>query len=711
MKKLKHWWLYFLVAGTTLILFVANYVIDSYNERQHVSYLHTLQTAEKQISRSEQLSKMAIHATYGGIINAEQAKNEMQLWDQVHFSLQWGDGSFGLTQHFPEGITSGFTSLNPVQKDLLNTLAAVFDGKRDTMAVKKILKLERQYADDMEQIISAIEQRAVSEADDGHMADLIANIILSIVLLLEIGLLVYPYHRKLLRAHNELMVRNEEVEVHKRNAEVMSDMQNLIIMGTNAGIWEWDLVTGATFWSPRLYHMLGYQIDEISSGYENFQYQVVHPDDREKQADALARHLRDHTPYDVVLRLRNKSGAYKWYELTAQATWDMKGQPLRMAGSVIDIDEQTRYRSQLEYSEYILKEAGKLAQVGSWEYDVVNDESTWSDTMYQITETDPDDDHRPDARFDLYPETDRAILRTLFKRGVEEGVPYDVEMRVDTPTGKQKWVRIISRSFKDENDKVVKLRGVYQDITQQKQRELELQQIQAQLSETNATKDKLFSIIAHDLRSPINNMKALIDMEQNGILTQEEFMTYLGQIKQNTDYLSGAMDNMLYWAMSQLEGFKMKPRKVNIADTVKNAMNLYSSMLTEKNISVINNTDPRHCAFADADQSFLIVRNLLSNAIKFTPIGGDIYLQTNVDGNDVSLSIQDNGAGISNADIEKIKNSNSLHSTRGTEGEKGTGLGLGLCFEMAERNNGSIDIVSKPGKGSIFTVTLPLAVE
>jgi PAS domain S-box-containing protein len=711
MKNLKHWWLYLIVAGTIIILFVCNYFLDSVNERQSAAYLHTLQTAEKQLSRSEQLSKTAIHVLYGGGANIAETKKELQLWNEIHFALEWGDGSFGLSQQFPDGIASGFQNLNPVQQGLFNDLTLTLNGKSDSQIVQRIIKQAELYTDDMEQIISAIEQRAAADADQSQMLNMSINIILSLVLLLEIILLVYPYHRRLLKANSEMMGRNEEIEVHKRKAEVMSDMQNLIIMGTNAGIWEWDLVTGATFWSPRLYHMLGYEINEISNAYETFQYQVVHPEDREKQSVALNKHLTDHLPYNVIVRLRNKSGKYRWYELTAQAAWDIKGKPTRMAGSVIDIHEQTKYRSKLEYSEYMLREAGKLAQVGSWEYDAVKNESSWSETMYQINEIEQGTDLRPQTRLDQYPKEDRELLRTLFNRAIKDAVPYDVEVRVNTPKGNQKWVRIISRAFQDDNGKVIKLRGVYQDITQQKMRELELQQIQEKLSESNATKDKLFSIIAHDLRSPINNMKALIDMEQSGILTQEEFMTYLGQIKQNTDYLSGAMDNMLYWAMSQLEGFKMKPRKVNIADTVNNALNLYSSMLTDKKINIINNTDGAHHAFADPDQTFLIVRNLLSNAMKFTPLGGDIYVQTGVKGDKLQLSVQDNGAGISEADINKIKNNSSLHSTRGTEGEKGTGLGLSLCFEMAERNNGSIDIVSKTGKGSIFTLELPLAVE
>ena len=711
MKKLEHWWLYYLVIGTILILFVCNYLIDKLNEKQSVAYLHTLQTAEKQLSRSEQLSKTAIHVLYGGKANIKEVKSQLQLWRDIHFALQWGDGSFGLTQQFSEGIVSGFQDLNIVQKKLFNDLSQVFNGTlSDTAAVQRILKEQELYVDDMEQIIRAIGQRAVVDTEQGHMLDLIVSIALNLLLMLEVVFLVYPYHQKLLRGHSELKLRNEEIEMHKKNTEVLSDMQNLIIMGTNAGIWEWDLVTGSTFWSPRLYNMLGYQANEVQSSYELFQYHVVHPEDREKQSAAMNNHLVSRQPYNVVVRLRNKRGTYRWYELTGQATWDVKDQPLRMAGSVIDIHEQTEYRSKLEYSEYMLREAGKLAQVGSWEYNVAKDESIWSETMYQINEVDDDADVRPGSRLAHYPPEDRVLLQTLHKRAIQEGVPYDVEVRVNTPKGNEKWVRIISRAFKDDSGEVVKLRGVYQDITQQKQRELELQEIHEKLFESNTTKDKLFSIIAHDLRSPINNMKALIDMEQNGILTQEEFRTYLGQIKQNTDYLSGAMDNMLYWAMSQLDGFKMKPRKLSMADTVDNALNLYHNMIADKKINIINNTDVRHFAFADPDQCFLIVRNLLSNALKFTPIGGDIYLQSTVTNDDVRLSVKDNGAGISEADLAQIKNS-SLHSTRGTEGEKGTGLGLSLCFEMAARNIGSIDIVSKPGKGSIFTLCLPSAEE
>src|SRR5690606_37482946 len=122
---------------------------------------------------------------------------------------------------------------------------------------------------------------------------------------------------------------------------------------------------------------------------------------------------------------------------------------------------------------------------------------------------------------------------------------------------------------------------------------------------------------------------------------------YLAEIKQNVHYLSGAMDNMLYWAQSQMEGFKLKTGKVKLADSIEMAVQLYDNAFAQKNIMLINNADENHYVLADKDHLFIIVRNLLNNALKFTPEGGVIRLQTKMTGDVATIAIQDNGEGMS----------------------------------------------------------------
>ncbi len=225
----------------------------------------------------------------------------------------------------------------------------------------------------------------------------------------------------------------------------------------------------------------------------------------------------------------------------------------------------------------------------------------------------------------------------------------------------------------------------------------------------NQTKDKLFSIIAHDLRGPIKNIKYLIELKQDEIITQEEFLEHVDLVKQNITYLSDAMDNLLTWAQGQMKGFTAATAEVKVWEVVKLAVNLMRESAGNKNISILTSVPTGILALADQDHIFLILRNLLSNAIKFTPENGLIKIAATTQDTMVVISVTDNGMGLSADDINKIRQKNAMFTTMGTEGEKGTGLGLDLCFEMAEKNNGTIEIVSEKGKGSTFNLFIPMA--
>lgn len=263
---------------------------------------------------------------------------------------------------------------------------------------------------------------------------------------------------------------------------------------------------------------------------------------------------------------------------------------------------------------------------------------------------------------------------------------------------------------KDEKQKIINYLAIKTDITQRKADEQLIQSRNKELSELNSTKDRLFSIIAHDLRGPIANLQQLLefidhDINQGDRAKVDELMLMLKSTARTSFVL---LENLLSWSRSQLNAITLNPERFNFKATISDALNLLEVALKQKNIS-IEMHDAADCfAMADRTTIDVVVRNLLSNAIKFTPKNGVITIKFDTLETEVMLSIKDTGVGIEPERLKKIFNFAENQSTRGTAGEKGTGLGLVLSREFILKNHGRIWAESSPGNGSTFYIALPL---
>ena len=228
------------------------------------------------------------------------------------------------------------------------------------------------------------------------------------------------------------------------------------------------------------------------------------------------------------------------------------------------------------------------------------------------------------------------------------------------------------------------------------------------LTELNAVKNRLFSIIAHDLKSPIYALRNLFQNMQQYDLPAEEIKGMVPEVVEELTYTTSLMENLLQWARSQMQSDAVKPQLIDVAGLMSEVAKLLRLQAEAKQIRVELQTDSRLHAFADKDMINLVLRNLLSNAIKYTPAKGAIILGMQKAASGVEVFVKDTGTGISPEALEKI-NLNDYYTTKGTAGEAGTGLGLMLCKEFLHRNGGKMHIESKTGKGSVFSFTLPAA--
>ncbi len=237
-----------------------------------------------------------------------------------------------------------------------------------------------------------------------------------------------------------------------------------------------------------------------------------------------------------------------------------------------------------------------------------------------------------------------------------------------------------------------------------------LQDTNMELLRLNATKDRLFSIIGHDLRGNIGGLDSilqfLLDTKDMGL---EETQTYIRQLKSYSSFAADLLENLLNWAITQEKQSALNYETINLGDILIRCSQVVSIASNRKNISIKNTVNNSITIQADKNMMMTVIRNLLSNAVKFTHQNGTVTIAAveSADGASVIVSVSDNGIGIEEAKIKTIFDTHKDNSSAGTNGEKGSGLGLFLCRELIEKHKGEIRVESEIGKGSRFSVTLP----
>ncbi len=236
-----------------------------------------------------------------------------------------------------------------------------------------------------------------------------------------------------------------------------------------------------------------------------------------------------------------------------------------------------------------------------------------------------------------------------------------------------------------------------------------ISEIAFELKKVNRTKNKLFTIIAHDLKNPFQGIIGFSEMIKNKAKQEDlpEILKYAEFIYDASNQTYRLLDNLLDFTRSQTGLVKFSPKNVSIKSIAEEGTIISKNNAEAKGVNIIEEIDDTVTAYVDKSMIITVVRNLVSNAVKFTPKGGTVKIKAFEKHNDVIIEISDTGVGIKDVDIPKLFRADLNFSTFGTQNEKGTGLGLVVCKDFILKNNGSISVKSKVGKGSIFTVILP----
>lgn len=242
---------------------------------------------------------------------------------------------------------------------------------------------------------------------------------------------------------------------------------------------------------------------------------------------------------------------------------------------------------------------------------------------------------------------------------------------------------------------------------------IEIKQSREKLIELNATKDKFFGIIAHDLRNPFSGIIGVSNIMKKILLDDDgknspQLLSYAKLILESSESALSLLENLTQWAISQTGKIRVIPQYLPVKDLIIYSISIIHAIAVKKNITIENNVDESYKVYADIELASTIIRNLMTNAIKFTYPNGKIIVSAQEKEEFLEISIQDTGVGMNSKNLEKIFRIDSKFSSPGTEKEKGTGLGLILCKEFVKIQAGTIWVESEEGKGSTFTFTLPL---
>lgn len=308
----------------------------------------------------------------------------------------------------------------------------------------------------------------------------------------------------------------------------------------------------------------------------------------------------------------------------------------------------------------------------------------------------------------------------LVRRGLEIGIPEFLkhrdtnltrqlkEIRQPCKDGSVIWVEVATQiQFNAAGE--IEVLGVSRNIDNRKKMEFEMQKNAEELRELVATRDKFFSIIAHDLKSPFNSIFGFTDflIQEFGTMDQHQVTTLLMKIASSSKQAYALLENLLIWANLQTKRITFQPAVMNLKEQLMETLPVVEGQAMRKDIAITVEIPDGLRVVADQNMVDTIVRNLVSNAIKFTPRGGSIFVKASRQNEMVEIAIRDTGIGIPAERQSQIFSIENKTSTPGTDKEKGTGLGLILCNEFVVKQGGEIRVESKEGKGSTFRFTLP----
>jgi PAS domain S-box-containing protein len=365
--------------------------------------------------------------------------------------------------------------------------------------------------------------------------------------------------------------------------------------------------------------------------------------------------------------------------------------------------------TEIQHSNDKYKIDARVASIGVWDWNMKLNVMVWDDKLYEIYGIPPQDFISYESWTKHIHPDDLPAVEDSINRALENQSHDYAEFRIIRPDGSIRYIGATAGLIRDNKNKITRVVGVNFDLTEQKMAEDALMKSEQELRVANATKDKLFSILAHDLVSPFTSVLGYSKLLMLGSIEQdfEKVSVYSQFINRAATQTFDLLTNLLEWSRSQRDKIQFQPEMICLKKIIEKVNLLYLHMLDDKEIYIEIKIPNDFVLFADSNMVYTIIRNLVANAIKYSEEEGIIKLTAGRNAEHVEICISDTGKGISKEDLEQIINTGLNFSTNDSDHKKGTGLGLIICKDFVERHGGKIWIESEENIGTRVYFTIP----
>jgi PAS domain S-box-containing protein len=455
--------------------------------------------------------------------------------------------------------------------------------------------------------------------------------------------------------------------------------------------------------NPFWLKLLGYKKEEVTG----LSFGSLWEMDRRELFPTIFKSFKDNCFIENAdLKLICKNGDLIDVVLTGSIETDDKGNFGKTHCILHNITRLKHLQKNLEENEAFLLQSQEVAKVGSYNLDISSGVWTSTKTLDEIFGIDTKFTRSPENWLSIVHEKDREIMANyFFEEVITNRNNFDKIYRITNQRDHEtRWVHGKGKLFYNWKGEPVRMIGTIQDITQ-------MREIEQKLRESNAAKDRFFSIMAHDLRSPIQSILGLSEFlsTSDSILADEENADLTHLIFDSANKTYNLLESLLDWGKVQSSTMEINCQQLPLRETIQESCELTEQLAHNKDITVELSCPDNIKVYADKNLLNTVLRNLLSNAIKYSHRKGLIQLTVHSSDEDISIKISDQGIGMKPENMKKLFRIDEVYTSYGTEKEKGSGLGLILCKEFVEMMNGNIYVESKYGEGSAFTIGLPIA--
>ncbi len=453
--------------------------------------------------------------------------------------------------------------------------------------------------------------------------------------------------------------------------------------------------------SPSVKNISGYSADELIGTNAVFLYNDSHVRD---QFIEMIKSKGKLTNYEM--EFKDKNGEVRMLSFNSKLVYDDNNKPISIEGIFRDVTSEYEVKKELERERnkfkslfetnlaavFITDIEGGIIECNPSAAKIFGFENTGELKKYNV------------RKMYLYPEDRIHYINRLKKEKALFGYEYPLK-RTD---GTIFWVLENSRLL--ENNRII---GTMIDITELKNVEKQLRDSEKSLIESNAAKDRFFSIIAHDVRSPFTSLLGLAQMvrEDWEEMSEEDKLSAIIHLDNVSKKIFKLLEGLLEWSRIQTNRIEFEPDEFILKDLIESVIHLYFDKVKEKNIQLDVIIESQIKVFTDENLLCTVIRNLLTNALKFTPVNGKIFVSASQSDGFTEISVADSGIGIDKDTLSKLFRIDEKITTLGTEGETGTGMGLVLCSELVKKMGGKIWVESELSKGSKFYFTIPTQID